>query len=160
VNSFSCFGRVENTTQKHYHIAVAQCCAAICHLRPDSCVHKNWESRPPECLLSSSSSAWVKGGNHVFGECRWRHDYSRHPLLPGGCALHWVDQHCYIPTQHRAGRLHQQALSTSATGSPKLFFPTRSCIRFLLVSLVYMTFMFRTHKHIFYVTNIIVTLIF
>ena len=57
-------------------------------------------------------------------------------------------------------------MSTSATGSsdagynPILFFPTRSCVRFLLDSLVYMTFMFRTHKHVFDVTNIIIMLIF
>jgi hypothetical protein len=30
----------------------------------------DWESRPPECLSSSSSPARVKGDNHVFGECR------------------------------------------------------------------------------------------
>jgi len=59
------------------------CCVAICHLHPDSCAHRNWESRPPEqtavfefiCtgegrqsrfwgvslaawLLTSSSSSW------------------------------------------------------------------------------------------------------
>jgi len=128
------------------------CCAAICHLRPDSCAHRNWESRSPERLPSPSSSALVKGGNHVFGECRWWHDYSRHPLLLGGRTHHQVDRHCNIPTRHRAGWLHQQVLymSTSATGSgaagynPKLFFPTRSYVIFLLVSLVYMTFIFRT----------------
>ena len=39
---------------------------------------------PPERLPSSCSPARVKGGNHVFGECRWRHDYSLRlrPLLP------------------------------------------------------------------------------
>ena len=78
--------------------------------RSGTCAHKFWKSRPPERLPSSGSSARVKGGNHVFGECRWRHDYSHHPLLPGGDARHRVDRHCNTPARHRAGRLLRQAL--------------------------------------------------
>lgn len=39
---------------------------------------------PPERLRPSCSSARVKGGHHVFGECPQRHDYSLRPLpVPG-----------------------------------------------------------------------------
>jgi hypothetical protein len=45
----------------------------------------------------------VKGGNHVFWECRWRHDYSLRPLLPGGSLvigaashLHCIERDDYI----------------------------------------------------------------
>jgi hypothetical protein len=36
----------------------------------------------------------VKGGNHVFGECRLRHDYSLH-LLPGADVIGTASRlHC------------------------------------------------------------------
>jgi hypothetical protein len=37
-------------------------------LRPISCAHRTWESRPPERLPSLSSPAQMKGDNHVFEE--------------------------------------------------------------------------------------------
>jgi hypothetical protein len=71
--------------------------------RPGSCVHWNWESRPPERLPSSSSPTRVKDDNHVFGECRWRHDYSLDLLLPRGSLvigtislLHCIERDDYI----------------------------------------------------------------
>jgi hypothetical protein len=38
----------------------------------------------------------VKGGNHVFGECRWRHDYSLRPLLPGGSLVIGTTSHLQV----------------------------------------------------------------
>jgi hypothetical protein len=34
------------------------------------------------------------------------------------------------------------------------------CVRILLVSVVYMAFMFRSHRHIYNVTNLIIMIIF
>ena len=75
-------------------------------------------------------------GNHVFGECRRRHDYSLLFPVPGGDVNSFLlgrrrgttssrrqanerDCHCNISALHRAGRLQQQStmLLSGASGS-------------------------------------------
>ena len=56
-------------------------------------------------------------------------------------------------------------MSTSASGSTAgyvsvLRYPVRSCVKNLLVSIIYMVFMLRSHKHIHDVTNLLVIAIF
>jgi hypothetical protein len=41
--------------------------AASKFLRPNTCAHESWDSRPLKRLSSTSSLAHVEGGNHVFG---------------------------------------------------------------------------------------------
>ena len=56
-------------------------------------------------------------------------------------------------------------MSTSAFGSVAgyvsvLRYPVRCCINNLLVSIMYMMLMLRTHKHIYGVTNLLIIVIF
>jgi hypothetical protein len=50
---------------------------------------------PLERLPSSSSSARVKGSNHIFRDCCWRHDYLLHPLLPAGSLVIGTASHLH-----------------------------------------------------------------
>ena len=56
-------------------------------------------------------------------------------------------------------------MSTSASGSTARYvcvlrYPVRCCINNLLVSIMYMMLMLRTHKHIYGVTNLLIIVIF
>jgi len=56
-------------------------------------------------------------------------------------------------------------MSTSASGSAAgyvsvLRYPVRSCVKILLVSIIYMVFMLRPNNHIHDVTNLLVIAIF
>lgn len=84
--------------------------AASRFLCPSTCAHELWESRHPKRLQYMSSSVRVEGGNHVFWECCWRHDYPLCPLLPGARQRLSGDRHCFPSTLHRAGRLYRYAL--------------------------------------------------
>jgi hypothetical protein len=73
------------------------------HIHCFHCAHRNWESRPPERLPSSSSSAWVKGGNHVFLRV------SLAARLLASSSTSWRiagDRHGFSSVLHRAGRPH------------------------------------------------------
>jgi hypothetical protein len=112
----------------------------------------------------------VKGGHHVFGSVRKRHDYSLlRPLYPVPVLLFVFflavqGLHSLLTALHRAGRLHQQGTmfhsgaSGSATGYC-LYHSLKFLIETLLVSIIYMIYMMylsTLNKHTIIVTNIMI----
>jgi hypothetical protein len=67
------------------HFSLGYTTSPVAEVVPISSPARTRDGRvePPECLRPSSSPARVKGGHHVFGSVRKRHDYSLlRPLYP------------------------------------------------------------------------------